>query len=745
MNRAAPSKLTGRPPSFWRRLQHTLIRLGRRIRFIFVWVLRIVIVILTIVTFAFAQSPLTYLAFFLALILLSIAFALVRTRLVSFPLFISRSLVYSVLTITLAIVYFITVAVMQTAHFPTDPKANGIGTVIGTLITVALFNPLRIQLQKFIDKRFYRQNYDAAQVIAAFTSTLREEIDLNQLNAHLLAVVRETLFPSSISLWLRQPASEDDDQDTFQLAPWSPPEQGSSQTTSSPDVASATEPYVVEVNSDVLVTSKLEVSNVIEVSQLPLKSRLWSVLEEAGYQISLPLISRGELIGLLNLGPRLSGQGYTSQDRTLLSQLSAQVAPALRVAQLVHEQQEQVREHERIEQELRTARLIQHSFLPEALPLLAGWQLNTSYKPAREVGGDFYDFMPFEDGRLGLVLGDATDHGMPAALVMTTTCTMLRTAAQASASPAEVLARVNTLLYGRIPSRMFVTCFYAILDPKSGRLQYANAGQDWPFRYSQEGASELRATGMPLGMMPGTHYEGQEVTLAPGESILLYSDGLVEAHNTAHNMFGLPHLTELIAAYPGNTTLIDYLLGELKRFTGADWEQEDDVTLVTLQRVAETSLMNKQPEIPERLLDTSIPSIPGNEQLAMEQVAQAIEPLHLPSERLANLKTAVAEAVMNAMEHGNHYQPDKVVFLQVLASEDSIVVRIKDQGEGQPLPERVAAPDLEAKLAGLQNPRGWGLFLIENLVDALRMTSEDNHHVVELTLYRQQKNTGNQQ
>ena len=124
--------------------------------------------------------------------------------------------------------------------------------------------------------------------------------------------------------------------------------------------------------------------------------------------------------------------------------------------------------------------------------------------------------------------------------------------------------------------------------------------------------------------------------------------------------------------------------------------------------------------------------------LAMQRVAEVIYPLGLPAERLDNLKTAVAEAVMNAMEHGNCYQHDKMVVLQVYASEHAVTVRIHDQGGGEPLPDlaTLAVPDLTAKLAGLQTPRGWGLFLIKTLVDELHMSKEGEHHVIELVMTR---------
>src|SRR5437764_11019437 len=173
----------------------------------------------------------------------------------------------------------------------------------------------------------------------------------------------------------------------------------------------------------------------------------------------LPLASQGELLGLLILGPHLKGKAYTREELTMLSTLAPQVAPALRVAQMVQAQQAQVREHERIEQELRTAQGIQHTFLPKDVPALPGWQLVPYYQPAREVGGDFYDFLVFDDGRLGLVIGDVTDKGIPAALVMAATRSMLRSAAQEHTAPGAVFARVNDLLYPEIAPMIIVTCF----------------------------------------------------------------------------------------------------------------------------------------------------------------------------------------------------------------------------------------------------------------------------------------------
>lgn len=511
-------------------------------------------------------------------------------------------------------------------------------------------------------------------------------------------------------------------------------------------------PAVDIAPNDPLLAYIQSTSGPIEIDKLTLDSPAVQALREAGVKLTIPLVSQGELMGLINLGSRLSEQEYSTDDRRLLGDLATQSAPAVRVAQLVRQQQAEIKERERMAQELRVATLIQQTLLPKAVPDLSGWQVAVYYQPAREVGGDFYEFLTFPDGQVGFVVADVTDKGVPAALVMATTLSILRASAERLMSPGAVLERVNDVLHPDIPPRMFVTCFYALLDPATGRLQYANAGHDVPYcrRVGQsENVDELRARGMPLGLMPGMIYEEKETVLAPGESLLLYSDGLVEAHNPQRDMFGFPRLQQLMADHPGGEALIAYLLNELEQFTGPGWEQEDDVTLVILEREAapdEPSPISR-PELETdsnleddraMLAELTFASEPGNERLAADQIAQAVTEasLNLSTRRIERLKTAVAEATMNAMEHGNHYQPDVPVVVQLLTSvaEATLTVRIIDEGGGQQIltPD---TPDLDAKLAGLQTPRGWGLFLIQNMVDEMKLSSNDTHHFIELILH----------
>jgi serine phosphatase RsbU (regulator of sigma subunit) len=534
-----------------------------------------------------------YFSFFETLVLVSILLAMLNTRLSDPAMLVNRTLVYLVVGMCLALIYQVGTTVLHFLLAPGWPRVMIGLFVLGML---AMVRPLLTRVQPMIDKRFYRRQHDAARAIDAFASTLREEIDLDQLSERLLTVVQQVVQPRTLSLWLdhRNPTHNESSRAST-LARWRQNGRqhaehagemlvSSEAAAESPAVSGPLEMNIVY--DDPLVAYVLNTPGVVEIDRLRLDSPALRALQVAQVKLALPLVSQGELIGWLNLGPRLYEQEYAQYERRLLTNLASQVAPALRVAQMVHEQQVLLREHARVEQELRTAQFIQQAFLPKEIPNLPAWQLARYYQPEREVGGDFYDFLSFEDGQLGLVVGDVTDKGVPAALVMTTTSTMLRAAAQGGTSPGEVLARVNDLLYASIPSRMFVTCFYALLDPCTGKLRYANAGHDLPYRRQAGSVCEVRATGMPLGLMPGMHYEEQEVTLAPDEAILFYSDGLVEAHNVRREMFGFPRLRALIRAHPGGTGLIDFLLKELATFTGSDWEQEDDVTMVVLHRTA---------------------------------------------------------------------------------------------------------------------------------------------------------------
>jgi serine phosphatase RsbU (regulator of sigma subunit)/anti-sigma regulatory factor (Ser/Thr protein kinase) len=483
--------------------------------------------------------------------------------------------------------------------------------------------------------------------------------------------------------------------------------------------------------NDPLLALLLSAPGVVDLETLKISSPALDELRAQGMRLVAPLVSQGELMGVLSIGPRRSEQDYSSDDRKLLANFAAQAAPALRVAQLARAQEIEAEARGRLEQELKVARVVQETLLPREIPQPAGWAMAAFWKPAREMSGDFYDFIRFEDGRLGIVEADVTGKGMPAALVMATTRSILHTTAERLVTPGAVLERANDMLCPDIPPNMFVTCLYALLDPATGKIQYANAGHNPPYLRTSSGVTELRATGMPLGLMPGMRYEEKQAPLGADDVVVIYSDGLVEAHNAHGEMFGFPRLHSLMAQHADRTDLVEFLSAQLDAHVGPDWEQEDDVTMVSLHRLPQPVSPNE----PLVLTHFEVASEPGNEREAMQRVADAVEPLHMPKDRLERLKTAVAEATMNAMEHGNHYQPDHPTGIEVRVAQGDLLVRITDDmGDEVAIPS-CTEPDLDAKLAGLQSPRGWGLYLIRNMVDDMRHVNEDGKHTLELVMH----------
>lgn len=485
----------------------------------------------------------------------AVAIAILRYRLYDIDIIIRRTLLYSVLTVTLGVIYFAGVVLAQQVFRALTGQTSDLAIAVSTLLIAVLFTPLRRRIQNAIDLSLYRRKYDAERTLANFSQSLSDQVDIDTLETSLAAVLQETMQPSQVALWIND---------------------------RQPTVMQETAPAVVIPVNDPLYRYCLTSRRAIEVDQLKMQSEAKERLKAAGFRLLIPLVNRGELVGALQLGARLSDQDYSSDDYHLLNTLAPQAAAALHVAQLAFQQQIEARRSERMEQELRVAGVIQQTLLPKDIPTIDDWELAVHWQPARSVSGDFYDFVPLADGRMIIFIGDVTDKGVPAALVMASTNSILRAVSEQLASPGEILRRANDALVQKMPPKMFATCLCALLDPHNGRIQYANAGHSPPQQITQGGVIELQARGMPLGLMPGMEYEEKETALSPGDSILMYSDGLIEAHNPQREMFGMTRLRALLEKPVGAETLIPYLRDSLTAFTGSNWEQEDDVTLVVI-------------------------------------------------------------------------------------------------------------------------------------------------------------------
>lgn len=306
------------------------------------------------------------------------------------------------------------------------------------------------------------------------------------------------------------------------------------------------------------------------------------------FPLSLPLLAWGKLMGAMVVDI-LDGDTQLADRRlNILSGVAQQTATAIQNSRLYAESVER----QQLERELQVAREIQASFLPDAAPRIPGWDLGAYWQGARQVSGDFYDFVPLsgKEGTSqlwGFVVADVADKGVPAALFMALSRTLVRTVAIGGTDPAQVLAQVNDLILSNASSELFVTLFYAILNPDRGVLSFANGGHNPPLLFGA-GSSKvtfLEARGMALGVMPGIELERHEITLRPGDLVLFYTDGVTDALNHEVDEFGLQRLCRVVEAHQTESAadVIHAINQAVAAFVG-DTPQFDDFTLVVLKR-----------------------------------------------------------------------------------------------------------------------------------------------------------------
>lgn len=244
---------------------------------------------------------------------------------------------------------------------------------------------------------------------------------------------------------------------------------------------------------------------------------------------------------------------------------------------------EELQRQAELERDLQMARDIQQGLLLAAVPSIPGWELTAVSNPARDLGGDLYDFLALPDGRQGIMIGDVSGKGLPAALRMAVARTVFRHQARQGEAPAPTMAAVNWGVCTDIPQGM-VTMLYILLDPAYGTLTIANAGHTYPFLLNGQ-AAELELPGMPLGVDPDIDYEELDIAIAPGDSLFLYTDGVTEATNAAEEMFGTEYLQQLLESNSQlkPRALMRLLLRELRTWS-EERTQDDDITMVVFRR-----------------------------------------------------------------------------------------------------------------------------------------------------------------
>jgi GAF domain-containing protein len=301
--------------------------------------------------------------------------------------------------------------------------------------------------------------------------------------------------------------------------------------------------------------------------------------------LAVPLSVKGEVLGVMVVEESTPSGRFRGRQREIITGIAQQAALAVQNNLL----QQEMAERERLERELQLAHEIQQTFMPRQPPRLPGWEVAFVWQAARQVAGDFYDFFELPGGRLGLVIADVADKGMPAALFMTLTRTLVRAAALDDDSPAAVLARVNDLLVADAQYGMFVTTIYAVLSLETGQLAYANAGHP-PLLLSRLRTRHLEwlgKGGIALGVLEGIHLEEQLVSLEMGDNLIFYTDGITEAFSTEGDIYGEQRLAASAetAGDASAQAMLDAIYGSVNAFV-ADNSASDDLTLMVLRRLA---------------------------------------------------------------------------------------------------------------------------------------------------------------
>ncbi|HEX9614486.1 MAG TPA: SpoIIE family protein phosphatase, partial [Bacteroidota bacterium] len=300
--------------------------------------------------------------------------------------------------------------------------------------------------------------------------------------------------------------------------------------------------------------------------------------------LCVPMIVKSALTGVLTVYNKREGKKFTDDDQRLLAIIAAQSAQIVDNARLHEEQQAYIK----MQEEVALAAKIQSELLPREFPTVAGYEIVARNIPAQVVGGDYFDFVPMENGQWSICLGDVSGKGLPASLLMANTQATLRSQSLLNSPPKLSIERANTLLFRSTSPEKFVTLFYAILDPNNHTLSYCNAGHDNPFLVRADGSVQrLNTGGLVLSIMEGMGYEEETVPLTPGDLFVLYSDGITESMNQSQEQFGEDRLLTVLRDHRTGSgrEILDEIIKAAKGHAGKE-PQADDMTVVVVKRIA---------------------------------------------------------------------------------------------------------------------------------------------------------------
>jgi sigma-B regulation protein RsbU (phosphoserine phosphatase) len=521
----------------------------------------------------FQETPFWLYAFcVLALYLfpLSFAYAVVKHRVLEIPVLLRRSARYvlvqrgfvllSFLGSIAAVLAFIAVFTRIFGAHPEKalPAGLGFGVVFGVVWTVAGMQ-LQQRVGKRIDRAFFRNAYDARMILEELGEQVRAGKDRWSLASMLEQQITSALHPQSMAIY-------------FETAP------GRLATQTAP-VAEGLE----EISSDAPVLAELAGRGKPWEVPVELGGDVLSGLPGAKAECLVPILGReGRLIGLIGLGPRLSEEPYSSEDKRLLASVASQAGIALESLQLAEQMAKRIEADQRASQEMEYAKQVQARLFPQKLPSMKTLQYAGGCIQARQVGGDYYDFLELRPGRLALVLADIAGKGISGALLMANLQANLRSQyAVALDDLARLLKSVNQLFYENSSDSSYATLFFGDYDDSSRHLRYVNCGHLPPLLLRADGHLErLTATTTVLGLFEKWDCPVAEVQLAAGDTLVLYTDGVTEAESGEGEEFGEGRLAETLRAHRNLPvgSLLETIVATVQKFGGG--EQADDITLI---------------------------------------------------------------------------------------------------------------------------------------------------------------------
>lgn len=515
--------------------------------------------------------------FFLTFFPLSIGYAIVRHDLFEIDVIVRRTYGYLLSTAAIIIAYASIVSVLNVTLRSSEFTKSPLFSIGFALFIVIFFEPMHRRIQNIVDRLFYRQKYDYRKAIRSISETMTSILDAEAVHRTLIgSVVKEMVLENGVLL-LPNPAGEGyrvravEGVDTKEIE--------SKQLEDSDVLMEA-----IREKGDVIFMHEIELNPMYEDD----KEKLQKKMDSFSSELMIPMKYEDEIKGIVSLGPKKSGKMFTLEDIDLLKTMINQSVIAMENAKLIEENIEK----SRMEEELKIAHDLQMSMLPEKAPDIEGLKVAALSLPAREVGGDFYDFILIPGNgsgdKLAVIVGDVSGKAVSGALVMAASRSTYRVLAEAHKSVEQIMRTGNHRLTKDISKGMFVALVYAVLDPKERSIILSNAGQTQPILLG-DGESkptyiDTEGDRFPLGIIEDCQYEETRVSLNKGDTVIFYTDGIVEAMNDKEEMYGFDRFMDTIEEGRGlePDVLLEKLMKEVSGFVGGV-DQHDDLTIVVVK------------------------------------------------------------------------------------------------------------------------------------------------------------------